>query len=81
MCPKCGCEDVYETLYGVTVCRRVNIIYDDDWDIIEDEIHCDDPELIKYECYGCDYVYISTDIEGVIDEMIYYEEFKNKIGK
>jgi hypothetical protein len=81
VCPKCGSDEVYEALYGVTVFRRVSIIEDNDWDILDEEIHCDDPQIIRYECYKCDHIYNSTDIESVIEEMIYEEDYKDEHGR
>jgi hypothetical protein len=61
------------------VFRRVDIIDDNDWDILDEEIGEDEPTLSRYECYRCDHIYKSTNIIDVIEEMIYEEEYKDKL--
>lgn len=80
VCPICGSHRLWETIYGAIVLRLLRNISEEDWDIKDEEINCDEASF-RYGCGQCDHEYKATDFYEVVKEMVSEEEYAYLQGK
>jgi hypothetical protein len=73
VCPVCKSPHLIEVIYGATVVRDLYVRNEDDWEIDEEEIECDDTSC-SYTCRQCDYKYKGEFITDVIEKEMIEEE-------